>query len=72
VLADVLAAEGRIELRNFGIFEVRERKAWKARNPQTGTELMAPSRKTVKFHAGKVMKARVAGAGDDQAIFSGF
>ncbi|MCY3018085.1 MAG: HU family DNA-binding protein [Planctomycetota bacterium] len=54
-----LATEGRLELRGFGVFEVRVTKARKARNPWTGLEIMAPERRWVKFKAGKVMKAYI-------------
>ena len=58
---DILASEGRIELRNFGVFEVRTRKARKARNPRTGAEVMVASKKVVTFKAGKIMEERVEG-----------
>jgi nucleoid DNA-binding protein len=35
-----LAAQGRVELRNFGVFEVKRRAARQARNPQTGEKVM--------------------------------
>src|SRR5215468_714961 len=35
-IVDTLLTEKRIELRNFGVFEVKRRKARKARNPRTG------------------------------------
>ena len=58
-IIDILTAEGRIELRNFGVFEVRPRKARKARNPRTGAEVMVPSKKVVTFKAGKIMEERI-------------
>ena len=61
-IIDVLVAEGRLELRNFGIFEVRQRKARLARNPKTGAAVNVPSRKAVTFQAGKIMEERVAAA----------
>jgi nucleoid DNA-binding protein len=54
-----LAKEGRIELRNFGVFEVKERKARKARNPRTGDEVHVPSKRVVTFKPGKEMEALV-------------
>jgi nucleoid DNA-binding protein len=62
-ITDVLVAEGRIELRNFGIFEVRMRKAKLARNPKNGAAVKVPSHKGVSFHAGKEMEEKVAAAG---------
>jgi nucleoid DNA-binding protein len=58
----VLSTEKRIELRNFGVFEVRIRKARKARNPRTGAEVMVPSRQVVSFKAGKIMEELVEGS----------
>lgn len=54
-----LAAGNRIELRDFGVFEIRQRAARMARNPKTGDKVEVPSRAAVVFKAGKVMKAQV-------------
>jgi nucleoid DNA-binding protein len=59
-IIEVLADKGRLELRNFGVFEVRERKARKARNPRTGEQVMVPACKVVAFKAGKRMEDLVA------------
>ena len=40
-IIETLVAEGRIELRNFGVFEVKKRKSRKARNPKTGDPVEA-------------------------------
>ena len=58
-IVDVLTSEKRIELRNFGVFEVRTRKARKARNPRTGAVVMVPSKQVVTFKAGKIMEQRI-------------
>ena len=58
-LVDVLATEGRVELRNFGVFKVKERKARKARNPRTGEEVMVPSKRVVTFKPGKLMEEKI-------------
>lgn len=58
-LIEELAGGNRIELRDFGIFEVRQRKARTARNPKTGEKVEVPARAAVIFKSGKVMKARV-------------
>ena len=58
-IIDVLATEKRYELRNFGVFEVRMRKARKARNPRTGAPVMVPSKAVVTFKAGKIMEQKV-------------
>lgn len=60
-IIDVLASEERLELRNFGVFEVRTRKPRKARNPRTGAEVMVAERKVVTFKPGKQMEEQVCG-----------
>lgn len=57
-IIEILEKEERIELRNFGVFEVRVRKARKARNPRTGAAVMVPEKKVVTFKAGKVLEAK--------------
>ena len=59
-IINVLAAEGRVELRNFGVFEVRKRKPRQARNPRTGEKVMVGERFTVKFKPGQAVEERVA------------
>ena len=54
-----LLDEGRIELRNFGIFEVKRRRARKARNPRTGESVSVPERSVVTFKPGLEMEKRV-------------
>jgi nucleoid DNA-binding protein len=58
-IIDTLVDEGRIELRNFGVFEVRQRKPRKARNPRTGEKVDVPARLVVTFKPGLEMEARV-------------
>ncbi len=58
-IVNTLVEDGRVELRNFGVFEVKRRKARKARNPLTGEKVMVPERYAVTFKPGKVMQARV-------------
>jgi nucleoid DNA-binding protein len=58
-IIDALVNEGRIELRNFGIFEVKKRAARPGRNPRTGDEILVPERYVVNFKPGKVMEDRV-------------
>jgi integration host factor subunit beta len=59
VIVETLINEGRIELRNFGVFEVRERKARKARNPRTGNPVDVPAKYVVTFKPGKDMEHQV-------------
>ncbi len=60
VFIDLLAKEGRIEVRNFGIFNVKKTPARVGRNPLTGEKAAIPARNIVQFKAGKSMKDRVA------------
>lgn len=50
---------GRIELRNFGVFEVKKRAARKARNPRTGERVDVPEKFVVTFKPGKEMEEKV-------------
>jgi len=59
-IINVLAEEGRVELRNFGVFEIRRRKPRQARNPRTGEKVMVGERSTVTFKPGRVTEERVA------------
>jgi nucleoid DNA-binding protein len=58
-IVDTLIEQGRIELRNFGVFEVKQRKARKARNPRTGEKVEVPPKCVVTFKPGKYMEERV-------------
>lgn len=59
-MAEDLIAGNTIELRNFGIFEIKVRKSRKGRNPnQPANEVVIPERAVVKFRAGKVLKEAV-------------
>ena len=61
VITDSLARGEDVELRNFGIFEVRLTKERVGRNPnQPGSSFKIPPRATVKFKAGKVMRQKVS------------
>jgi DNA-binding protein HU-beta len=46
----------RIELRGFGVFQVRDRKKGVGRNPKTGVEVAITPGKTVRFKPGKELK----------------
>ena len=58
-IVETLVEEGRIELRNFGVFEVKRRAARKARNPRTGQRVDVPEKFVVTFKPGKEMEERV-------------
>ena len=57
---EALARNETVELRNFGVFEVKVRKARVGRNPNApATDVPIPARAVVKFKAGKEMRQRV-------------
>jgi integration host factor subunit beta len=58
-ITETLVDEGRVELRNFGVFEVRKRKPRKARNPRTGEKVSVPAKLVVTFKPGREMEERV-------------
>lgn len=58
-IVETLVEEGRIELRNFGVFEVKRRAARKARNPRTGQRVDVPEKFVVTFKPGKEMEEKV-------------
>lgn len=58
-IVETLVEERRIELRNFGVFEVKARRARKARNPRTGAKVYVPAKYVVTFKPGKEMEERV-------------
>ena len=58
-IIDELSDSKRIELRDFGVFEIRKRAARKARNPRTGEVAYVPEKSVVVFKVGKLMKEKV-------------
>lgn len=59
-IAEALAKGENVELRNFGVFEVKVRKARIGRNPNApATDVPIPERSVVKFKPGKEMRAEV-------------
>jgi nucleoid DNA-binding protein len=59
-IAEALANGDKVELRNFGVFEVKIRKARIGRNPNAPeTDVPIPERSVVKFKPGKEMRAEV-------------
>jgi nucleoid DNA-binding protein len=58
-IVETLLEAGRIELRNFGVFEVKMRKARKARNPRTGERVDVEPKMVVTFKPGKEMEERI-------------
>jgi nucleoid DNA-binding protein len=60
----------RIELRNFGVFEVKLREARKARNPRTGERVDVPPKNVVTFKPGKRMEELVRKIANVRAVSS--
>lgn len=58
-IIETLVEDRRIELRNFGVFEVKMRAARKARNPRTGGQVDVPAKFVVTFKPGKEMEEKV-------------
>jgi integration host factor subunit beta len=59
MVLEALLKDDKVELRNFGVFEVIERKGRIARNPKSKQEVFIPERKVVKFKPGKVMEDKI-------------
>ena len=56
-MKNALARGDRIELRRFGVFNVRPRKTGIGRNPRTGEEVSIPPGKAVRFKPGKELQS---------------
>jgi nucleoid DNA-binding protein len=61
-IVEALENNDTVEFRNFGVFEVRERKQRIGRNPNKPENVVTiPARKVVKFKPGKIMRERITG-----------
>ena len=60
-IGKALARGGRIELRGFGVFSVRQRDARKARNPRTGEAVEVAAKKTLHFRIGRQLHGLLNG-----------
>ena len=58
-MVESLVRGEKIELRNFGVFKIKERKSRTGRNPRTGQVVPVPPRKVVVFKPGLEMKQKV-------------
>lgn len=54
-----LGKGNRLEFREFGVFEIKERAARRAQNPRTLEKVDVPAKRVVKFRVGRTMKERV-------------
>lgn len=66
-IIEELASGNRLEFREFGVFETRERAPRQAQNPRTLKPVEVPARRIVKFKVGRVMRERVRGDEDENA-----
>jgi integration host factor subunit beta len=62
LVVEELAKGNRLEFREFGVFEVKERAPRTAQNPKTLQRVQVPAKKTVKFKVGRIMRERMDGA----------
>lgn len=60
-IAEALAQGGRVELRGFGAFSVREREARTGRNPRTGATVKVSAKRVPFFKPGKELRLKVNG-----------
>ncbi|MEE2940108.1 MAG: HU family DNA-binding protein [Planctomycetota bacterium] len=67
-IIDELAQGNRLEFREFGVFEVRERAPRIAQNPRTLEKVPVPAKRVVKFKVGRVMRDRVCDEAVDAAL----
>ena len=58
-IVDELARGNRLEFRDFGVFETKERKARRAQNPRAREAVWVPQRTTVKFKLGRLLKQKL-------------
>ena len=56
-----LGRGNRLEFRDFGVFEIKDRAPRVAQNPKTLEPVRVPAKRTVKFKVGRLMKASLDG-----------
>ena len=61
-IIEELGRGNRLEFREFGVFEIKERAARKAQNPRTLQKVDVPAKRVVKFKVGRMMKEKVSAA----------
>ena len=65
-ITDVLVDGNRIEIRNFGVFEIKRRDSRVGRNPRTGEEVPIPQKNVASFKPGKALKEWVQAGTDNR------
>ena len=63
-----LSSDNRLEFRDFGVFETRTRVARVAQNPKTLERVQVPSKRSVKFKMGRLMKERLCGGNGSVSV----
>lgn len=66
-----LAEGNRLEFREFGVFEVKERAARRAQNPRTLEKVSVPAKRVVKFKVGRLMREQVCDERPEEASARG-
>ena len=59
VIVESLERGETVELRNFGVFKVKNRRGRVGRNPRTGEEVSVPEKRVVVFKPGLILKGKV-------------
>lgn len=54
-----LIEDGQVKLHNFGVLEVRRRRAHRGHNPKTGELVLVPAKKSIKFRPGDELLRRI-------------
>lgn len=67
-ITECLAEGQRLEIRNFGVFEIKKRDARTGRNPRTGQEVSITEKRVATFKPGKALKEYVEGTGPKPAF----
>jgi nucleoid DNA-binding protein len=70
-ITECLAEGQRLEIRNFGVFEIKKRDARIGRNPRTGQEVSITEKRVATFKPGKALKEYVEGTGPKPEIADG-
>ena len=70
-IIDELGRGNRLEFRDFGVFETKERAARIAQNPKTLQRVSVPPKRTVKFKVGRMMKLKLSEAKPSPSAPSG-
>ncbi len=61
IIKEALRGESKVMISGFGCFQVKQKKARKGRNPQTGAAMMLRARKVVKFKPSQILRDAING-----------